>query len=315
MHIHWKRTLFVFSLSALGVALLALRPAMLSDRFDAPHSLGLGFSHDVYKTQNPKIYESSVTWDITEKVQNALYCIPPGEPNPFDQLKTARVTLTLAQDQERFRITLTPDEIETRSPWDHAKMSFFIVDRGARYRLNAQREAQLMHEAQIVCELTIESIFFRSSAKSYLIVEIMYDPQRGALEVVKPPFYESDDFRYEFVDSEGKTLGFTPIWAGQGLERQLRRVTDGIIQLSRRPADTHEIHELCVELAAQCPHPERAWPASWGEHAELVKELRQDLNVTLALLAQHGYLDNDSLRGLITGADFAHLFGEVASSP
>ncbi len=315
MHIHWKRTLFVFSLSALGLALLALRPAMLSDRFDTPDSLGMSFSHDVYKTQNPKIYESSVTWDITEKLQNALYCIPLGEPNPFELLKTARVTLSMAQDKEGFRMTLTPDEIETRSPWDHARMDFIFITQGARYHLNAQREAQLMHEAQIICELRVESSFFRSSAKSYLILEIMYDPRRGALELVRPPFYEADGFHYDFIGSEGKTLGFTPIWAGQGLERELRRLSDGIIQLPRRPASTQEILEHCVKLAALRPHPELAWPASWGEHAELAVQLRNDLNKTLALLAQHDYLDNSCLRELITGEDFAHLFGELSSSP
>ncbi len=312
MHIHWKRTLTVFSLAGLGVLLLALRPAMLSNQMETPDALSVSYPKHIPDFPTPKTLDATLSWDVAQQLENALYCYAKEGNNPFTQLQSALVELQIEQDAQSLQITITPREISTRSSLDQAEMQFSATYAGARHRLNAQREPELMFEVQIVCTLTMQRAFFEPSGVGYLIVNLMIDPSRGTLDVVKPRYYGLDHYTYELVRAKGASFDFPQRWSGQGSVRQLRMVADELMQLDYPRQATRIAPDLaarCRAIAAALPHPQSVWPQSWGDDAAEVQEIRRSLEATLALFTETQYMESEALAEMIHSEDFQKIFG------
>ncbi len=312
MHIHWKRTLTVFSLAGLGVLLLALRPAMLSNQMEAPDALSVSYPKHIPDFPTPKTLDATLSWDVAQQLENALYCYAKEGSNPFPQLQSALVELQIKQDAQSLQLAITPHKITTRSALDQAEMQFTTAYAGARHRFNAQREPELLFEVQIVCTLKMQRAFFAPSGVGYLIVNLMIDPSRGTLDVVQPRYYGLDRYQYELVSSEGSTFDFPQRWSGQGSVRQLRMIADELMQLDYPRQATRVASELaarCRAIATALPHPQSDWPQSWGDDAAEAQEIRRSLEATLALFAETQYMESEALAELIRSEDFQKIFG------
>ncbi len=315
MHIHWKRTLLVFSLAGLGVLALAIRPALQSNDCSVAEGEKSSVTHRFFDENEVTSFRINATWNLLKSPEYSYYRLKTGEANPFDLLVSAFLSISVMQDEQGLSLALGQGELQTISPWDKAKIEYYCYPMGVTYKEQADGFSYTCYNQHLIAKLEIERCFFGTSLEGYILVQTMIDPQKQSLDSVHFSYYEGgDEYSYSPAGTMRGSFNAPSRYGDDTIARALRQTAEAIIEVDYRAEAENvaiRLEKKLALLAKMRPRPEAVSPSSWGRYQGVVEELRDELGRAVILSKELNHFDSPAWKKFLESDVFFLVFGNV----
>ncbi len=314
MHIHWKRTILTFSLAGLGVLALAVRPALQSNEMNLATGESSSVTHKLMSDLQVKPFSINAKWYLTDSPEYASYRLKTGEQNPFDYLKSAYLNISVMQNDQDMVLEVSKGELETLSVWDKAEIEYYSFTAGWSYKEMSDGYNYACYNQHVVVKLTLQRSFFEDSLEGYMLIPLMVDPLKETIDTYPFHYFNArKEYTHIPAGSPEGSLHAPSRYGLDATEKTLQQTAETIIEVNYASQARSVAQRLAPKLAQLVklrPHPERVWPASWGQYKSIVADLHEEVNRATILSKELNYFDSPEWKEFVESYDFYLVFGE-----
>ncbi len=313
MYKHILRTLFVFSLSALGCTALYYRSLFSHDVVEPAGALSyMSYVYDLEESEGDGHRLSQIyRWNFLESPQHTL-SVGDLNPSAFDALESAEWTIVLSAEDGKMEFRANHPRLTLKSDYDRMT-AHYGVNPVTSYRMRMPDGSyQLQRVYDVFCDLTVQSPGIANERKTRMTQRWLLDARSGYVDLIRPvlKLEEGQQARLIEAGADGQMNARFGVTASEQMARRLFYALVSIDSEVKAQRIAPIITQMSAELLEFYADKSQPWPACWGKDEALMRELNTALTPTLLYLEEKKGFGCKPLIDWINAEEFGRIFGD-----